>query len=215
MTPPPSHPPKRRSWVPWAAVGCLVLVAAGVGQLYLTSRSEVQSWRDQQELTQTHLKSIQNQLDAERIVARRELANLTQEKTEAARQRDELGRQLKAQGDLTNLKITPLSSLLTEAPQARAVAVWNPTNQQGVLKVERLPALTPDRDYQLWIVDSQATDPVDGGTFQVDADGGGIIPFKAKRPIKAVVAYAITQERKGGVAKSVGPFVLLGKEPAP
>lgn len=253
------------SWIPWAAAACFALGAVGVGQLYLTGRTEAQSLRDQQALADAALKSVHNQLEAERIVLGQRLAGLTQQNTDAAQQLAEarrsidettrqlseargatteaqrllaeathrsegaerllattrteladLDRQLKVQGDVANLKITTLASMLNNSPQALAVAVWNPTNQQGVLKVEKLPALAADRDYQLWIVDPQYQDPVDAGTFIVDPKTGEArMQFKTKQPIRAIAAYAITQERKGGVAKSAGPFLLLGKEPPP
>jgi hypothetical protein len=41
------------------------------------------------------------------------------------------------------------------------------------------------------------------------------VSFKSKQPIKAIAAYAVTMEKKGGVTKSAGPFLMLGKEPAP
>lgn len=128
----------------------------------------------------------------------------------------DLGQQLKTQGDVANLKITTLASMLNNSPQALAVAVWNPANQEGVLKVEKLPALAADEDYQLWVVADQYADPLDGGTFVVDPKTGEArFRFKTKQPIKAIKAYAITQEKKGGVMKSDGPFFLFGQEPAP
>jgi anti-sigma-K factor RskA len=250
------------SWIPWAAAACFALIAAGAGQLYLTSRTEAQSLRDQQALADATLKSVRNQFEAERIVTRQQLTTLTQQNTEAAQQladarrtvddttrqlaeartgttdaqrllaeatrRSEgterllaatrveladLGRELKVQGDVANLKITTLASMLNNSPQALAVAVWNSASQEGVLKVEKLPALAADKDYQLWVVDPQYQDPIDAGTFTVDPKTGEArVQFKTKQPIRAIAAYAITQERKGGVVKSAGPFLLLGKE---
>ncbi|HEX2855108.1 MAG TPA: anti-sigma factor [Opitutaceae bacterium] len=145
--------------------------------------------------------AVQQSGDLERLLAsaRTELADL--------------GQQLKTQGDVANLKITTLASMLNNTPQALAVAVWNPANQEGMLKTAKLPALAADRDYQLWVVDPQYADPVDGGTFTVDPKTGEAnVRFKTKQPIKAIKAYAITAERKGGVMKSEGPFLLLGAE---
>ena len=54
--------------------------------------------------------------------------------------------------------------------------------------------------------------PVDGGVFTVDpTTGERRMKFKAKQPVGAVNAFAVTLERKGGVPKAEGPFVLLGK----
>lgn len=119
---------------------------------------------------------------------------------------------LKTQGDLANLQITALASMLKDAPKALAAAVWDPVKQEGVLKVEKLPALLANQDYQLWVVDPQYPNPVDGGVFRVDpTTGEARLVFKAKQPISAVNAFAVTRERKGGVPKAEGPFVLLGK----
>ncbi len=119
---------------------------------------------------------------------------------------------LQTQGDLANLKITALASLLKNSPQAIAVAVWNPAKQEGVLKVDKLPALAADKTYQLWVVDPQYPNPVDGGVFTVDPQTGAqSVKFTGKQPIAAIAAYAVTMERKGGVEKSAGPFLLLGK----
>ncbi len=120
--------------------------------------------------------------------------------------------ELKSQGDLANFKITTLASLLKNSPQAVAVAVWNPAKQEGVLKVDKLPALAADKDYQLWVVDPQYPNPVDGGVFTVDPQTGvAQVTFKGKQPVAAINAFAVTLERKGGVKKAEGPFVLLGK----
>ena len=120
--------------------------------------------------------------------------------------------QLKLEGDIANLKITALASKLANSPEAVAIAVWNPLKQEGTLKVEKLPALAGGQDYQLWIVDPQYPNPVDGGVFTVDPNTGDQrLTFKANQPVKSIAAFAVTLERKGGVPKAEGPFVLLGK----
>jgi anti-sigma-K factor RskA len=102
--------------------------------------------------------------------------------------------------------------MLKNSPQALAVAVWDPGRQEGVLNVQNLPALATNQDYQLWLVDPQYPNPVDGGVFSVEpASGTARLQFKAKQPVGTVNAFAVTRERKGGVAKAQGPFVLLGK----
>jgi anti-sigma-K factor RskA len=229
-----------RTLLPWAAAACFALTAAWLGQLYLSARSEVGLLRDTQALSDLSLKSTLNQLEAERILARRQIADSekllveTRGQLATAGQRidtltgatADLGRQLgdskqriaaltdqlKVQGDLATLKITALASLLKNSPQALAVAVWDPAKQEGVLKVEKLPALASDKDYQLWVVDPQYPNPVDGGVFTVDPQTGEArLQFKGKQPVKAINAFAVTLERKGGVPKAEGPFVLLGK----
>ncbi len=115
------------------------------------------------------------------------------------------------EADLASLKIATLASLLGSSPQALAVAVWSPTRQEGVLRVEKLPALAPDKDYQLWLIDPQYPIPVDGGVFTVDpASGAASYAFKAGKPVRAITKFAVSLERKGGVPRAEGPMVLFG-----
>ncbi len=258
-----------RSVLPWAIAASLAFTAVWIGRLYVSSRTENASLRDQQSIADLAHQRTRQELEAERLLAQREAANLNgqlatttrdlaQAQTQLAdatqrvaatgtqlAERDqrvaeqsqridaltgasaEIGRQLgaakdqiarltadmKTQGDIANLKITTLASLLNNSPQALAVAVWDPVKQSGVLKVEKLPALAADKDYQLWIVDAANPNlPVDGGVFTVDGQTGERrFQFTAKTPVSAVAAFAVTLERKGGVPKAEGPFVLLGK----
>ncbi|MBC7367799.1 MAG: anti-sigma factor [Undibacterium sp.] len=240
------------TWLALAAAACFALVAAYFGQAYQTEHTAAATLRDQQNLTDLALRSTQNQLEAERLIARRELADATakaaessgllarlesrltettraaaaaslqlassREQIDIARRdlaaRDQtvtdLTRQLAAQGTLTDYKISTLASLLGNTPQALAVAVWNPANQEGVLTVQKLPALAADKDYQLWIVDPQYEIPVNGGVFRVDpATGETRVNFRADQPIKSIAKFAVSLERKGGVPKAEGQMVLL------
>jgi anti-sigma-K factor RskA len=131
---------------------------------------------------------------------------------DARQQVAQLTNELKSQGALADLTITALASMLKNSPQALAVAVWDPGKQEGVLKIQNLPPLGANEDYQFWIVDPQYPNPVDGGVFRVDPATGTLkFAFKPKQPVTAVNAFAVTRERKGGVVKAQGPFVLLGK----
>lgn len=187
-----------RHFIPWAAAACLALSAGWLAQLYFVNRSEIALLTSQQVLADLALRSARNQIEAERLLAQRQFSDLAQ--------------QLKTQGDLASFKITALASMLNNSPQALAVAVWDPGRQEGVLQVDKLPALAVDQDYQLWVVDPQYPSPVDGGVFTVNAQTGAArIAFKSKQPVKNISAFAVTLERKGGVPKAEGPFVLLGK----
>lgn len=206
-------------WFGWATAACCALAACWLGLLYASGRSDAALLRDTQAFNALSLQSADQQLEAERILAQRQralhedqLKALTERVTTLTARTADLSAQLRSEGDLANLKITALASLLQNSPQASAVAVWNPAKQEGVLHVEKLPALATDRDYQLWVVDPQYLDPLDAGTFTVDPETGARRhPIKSQQPIANIAAYAITQEVKGGVVKSAGPFLLLGK----
>lgn len=236
-----------RSVIPWAIAACFALSAAWLGQLYLAARANASLLRDGRTMAELSLKSTQQQLEAERILSRRQVLDtekqladsrnsLLQRESLVAAQNQridaltgasaQLGRQygesmqrvatltaqLKLEGDIANLKITALASKLANSPEAVAIAVWNPLKQEGTLNVEKLPALALGQDYQLWIVDPQYPNPVNGGVFTVDpSTGEQRVSFKANRPVRSIAAFAVTLERKGGVPKAEGPFVLLGK----
>ncbi len=109
------------------------------------------------------------------------------------------------------LRIATLSSKLEGAPNAGAVVVWDAEKQEGVLKVSDVPPNESNRDYQLWIVDPDQSQPVDAGVFHLSDKGAKEIPFKPKGRVAAADAFAISVEHKGGVAKAEGPIVLIGK----
>lgn len=114
--------------------------------------------------------------------------------------------------------------LLAEDPQAVTVAwkagqdpavaaagadlgdvVWSPTRQQGFMRIRGLAANDPAKEqYQLWIFDAErnAEHPVDGGVFDVAADGEVVVPMDPRLPVGRATLFAVTVERPGGVVVS-------------
>ena len=81
--------------------------------------------------------------------------------------------------------------------------VWSPEKQAGYLRVSGLPKNDSSREsYQLWIVDDSQNMPIDGGVFDVTADGEVIIPIDARLKAMNPKLFAITIEKAGGVVKS-------------
>ena len=64
--------------IAWAAAACFAIAAAWLGVRYLNARSANLLLRDQQALTDLELRSARNQLEAERIINRQQLADLNQ-----------------------------------------------------------------------------------------------------------------------------------------
>jgi anti-sigma-K factor RskA len=112
---------------------------------------------------------------------------------------------------LAQVQIASLSSKLQAAPNANAVVVWDEKKQRGILKVTELPRNAADHDYQLWLVDPRYKNPIDGGVFHVSNTKPLRIPFQPAETVRGAKRFAISLERKGGVAKAEGPIVLLGK----
>jgi anti-sigma-K factor RskA len=187
------------SWVPWLVAASIAVAAFWSNRRYNDAEARASSLSDQKFVAELALKQTRAQLDD----ARRLLE-------QSGRQIAELSANLKAEGDLAHFKIATLASMLGNSPAALAVAVWDPTREEGVLAVSRLPALASEKDYQLWVIDRQYASPVSGGVFVVDpATGEAHIVFKADKPVHSIAKFAVSLERKGGVPKPEGPIVLL------
>ncbi len=243
LRPPPSV---FRPFLPWAIAASLALVCAGIGQLYLSSRAQSALLQDQSALAELELRGARQLLEAERLLAQRQISDISEQlanrerqlatlsgrldaltgaSAETARaftdlraqladaqtQIGELREKLQTQGDLAQFKIATLASLAGNSPEALAVAVWNPTTQEGLLRVDKLPALATDQDYQLWVIDPAYPIPVDGGVFTVDPDTGHAqVAFRPNKRVTNATKFAVSLERKGGVPKAEGPILLLG-----
>ena len=83
--------------------------------------------------------------------------------------------------------------------------IWSDEKQSGYLRFRGLPVNDAAATcYQLWIFDGvqdKAT-PIDGGIFDVSADGEIVIPINAKIKAQGPTMFALTIERHGGVVVS-------------
>jgi Anti-sigma-K factor rskA len=198
---------------PWALAACFAAVAFGVGALYWSGLSENALLRQEEKLTELELRGARDQLEGERILRGREVADARKEVDSAQEQMTTLQRKLSSEGDLARMKIATLVSMLGNSREAVAVAVWDPGRQQGVLNVSKLPTLAEDKDYQLWLMDPQypATPAVSGGVFRVDPENGEAkVVFTSGHPM-TVARFAVSLERRGGATKREGPVVLLSQ----
>jgi anti-sigma-K factor RskA len=212
------------SLLAWAVAAGLAVAAAWSGQLYWTARTENDLLRDQQKLADLALQGARNQLNEERIVNQRELADIRQQVTDtnralvdatqragdSARQMAVLAGQLKVASNLMRLKIVALSPTPSNTAKAVAVALWDAAKQEGMLDISKLPPLAAGQDYQLWALDPQYSAPVSSGVFQVDpVTCTACVTFKTAKPIKSGVRFAVSLERKGGDITPHGPILLL------
>ena len=101
-----------------------------------------------------------------------------------------------------------------EDPKAGSSAsvVWSTAKQEGYLEVRGLKPNDPAKEqYQLWVVDPTKKQPVDGGVFDVNADGTALVRVRVPIVVKDAVAFAVTKETAGGVVVSDGPMLLVLK----
>ncbi len=108
-----------------------------------------------------------------------------------------------------NVKVA-FQSQVEKAASVKGEVVWNDALGEGYIAVSGLVKNDPARtQYQLWVVDpTRDAKPVDAGVFDM-VDGTLRIPVRTKLPVNKPVAFAITEEKPGGVVQSAGPILAL------
>lgn len=177
-----------RSLIPWAVAACFALAAAWLGRLHLASRLEAEGLRTQQALAEVALKSADQQLEAERILARAQLA----------------------QAELANVKIALLTAAQRSMAETRGVVVWNSARQEGVLALEKMPALAADQRLELWIVEARTdAKPMSVGVFELGASGGARGSFRPAAPVGPVAKFMLSREKNDGARAHASPATVI------
>ncbi len=103
------------------------------------------------------------------------------------------------------VKATWTAGNMKDLKEVSGDVVWSDEKQAGYMRFRGLPKNDATKEtYQLWIFDKtqdKAT-PIDGGTFDVSADGEVVIPINAKLKAQGPAMFAITVEKPGGVVVS-------------
>jgi anti-sigma-K factor RskA len=126
---------------------------------------------------------------------------------ERTRMRHEIA-ELRDRDALTTLRIASLSSQLQGVKGQGAIA-WSTETQRGLLKLEKMPPLERNQDYQLWVIDPRYPQPVSGGLVRVDDEGNARLTFTVDVPIRNADKFAISRERMGGAMSPEGPIVMM------
>lgn len=113
--------------------------------------------------------------------------------------------------EMAKVQIANLKSTVAEYQQGVAVVVWNSEKQEGILKLEKMPPVAIDKDYQLWVVDPSKKTPVNAGIVKVDAKGFAKVEFKPTVDVQQADKFALSVEKKGGVAENEGPIILMSE----
>jgi Anti-sigma-K factor rskA, C-terminal/Putative zinc-finger len=107
-----------------------------------------------------------------------------------------------------------------EAQRITLVAVKTPVQPQGkafylrnrsslVFVATNLPALPPQKAYELWLIPAQGA-PIPAGVFKPDAHGSATVvnpPLPARAEAKA---FAITVENEAGATSPTMPILMMG-----
>lgn len=178
-------------FAPWFAAAGLALACLWLGQAVFTLRASNAVLRDQQALADLELRGARQQLEAERLLARHQLADTAQ--------------------PLARLQLAALLPAADFAPDAVAAVAWDTSAQQGVFEGAKLPPPAPGETYALWLSDSSQPAPIAAGPIAVAPDGTARVQFRPAAPVEATPRFTVTRERHVSAAgKSVpeGPIVL-------
>ena len=96
------------------------------------------------------------------------------------------------------------------AAGATGRAYWS-ASRGLVFNADQLPALTPGRVYQIWVISGKEA-PIGAGTFSV-ANGSGSLTTQLPAGVTTVNAVAVTNEPAGGSATPTLPILLVGQSP--
>jgi len=192
---------KLPAWLPWATTACLAALVACLGELWIIEKARSRLLREESLLTEAALKGLENQLEAERIVNRRELAGLRA----AAGQR----------AGLQVALLLPPDGSAAHAPRPFfGVVAWDPAGGRGLLRLSGPPAQPRHRDYQLWLEGPGPGNPASCGVFHAPAgDDALATAIEIERPIAPGCRLLLIEGKEGGAstleeAESGGSIVL-------
>ncbi|MHC4376708.1 MAG: anti-sigma factor [Planctomycetota bacterium] len=97
-----------------------------------------------------------------------------------------------------------------QGAEAGGEVVWNNRTQSGVMTFSGMPQNDPGEvQYQLWIFDREQQNPIDGGVFDLTADGELAVRIDPKLGVAEPFLFAVTLEKPGGVVVSGREHIVL------
>lgn len=192
------------AWLPWATTACLAAMVACLVELWVIEKARTKLLRDQGFLSEAALKGAENQLEAERIINRREVDELRS-----------------APGPNAVLMLAPEGGSEARPGNGPAwgVVIWSPTRTHALLRFAGLPAQSAERDYQLWRDGPEPDLPASCGLFHADeASDKAAFAVELVSPGAAACRFLLIDGPKGGSpsleeAKARGSIVLATPSP--
>jgi anti-sigma-K factor RskA len=129
---------------------------------------------------------------------------------ESAEQQDQLehAREVVATLTATDALVVPVAAPNTP-PQPQGKAIYVRDKARLIFVASNLPALPPQKAYELWLIPVQGA-PIPAGVFKPDARGSAIVihpPLPAGVEAKA---FAITIEPEAGSSTPTMPILMMG-----
>jgi hypothetical protein len=191
------------AWLPWATTACLAALAACLIELWMIERTRTQLLRDENLLAEASLKGAQNQLEAERIVSRREIEELRAAPGPNS-------------APSVTLLLVPGTDPGDPVAQGRpwGAASWDAAGNRGTVRFLGLPAPGADRDYQLWIEGSGPGYPHSCGIIRPSSGfDGSYLNVSVSSPAPPGSRFLLVETAKGGAptldeARAKGSIIL-------
>jgi hypothetical protein len=178
-------------YAPWLAAAGLALACLWLGQAVFTLRAGNAVLRDQRALADLELRSTRQQLEAERLLTRHQLAG--------------------AAKPLAQLQLATLAPTADFPPDAVAVVAWDPSAQEGVFHGRKMAPPAAGEAYVLWLIEPSQPHPVSAGPVAVGPETSAHIQFRPASPIGTAARFIVTREHNAGAAtrpSPQGPIVL-------
>jgi len=188
-------------WVAWAAAAAIAVAAFGLwdakhrlaDQVDALVKSEAGS-HQQAEQARAARADVEKKLAAEQAEKAKIAADLAS---------------LQKVNALSRMEVAALRTSIKAYEDGVAVIVWDSEKQEGKIRIDKMPPVKLNKDYQLWVLD-KAKGPVSAGVIKLDEKGATTMTFKPLEPVKAS-KFALSIEKEGGVAKKSddGPIIFL------
>jgi anti-sigma-K factor RskA len=131
--------------------------------------------------------------------------------TESSQQQGQLERAREVVSTLTStdaLRVTLVAAQSPPQPQGKAIYVRDRSSL--VFLASNMPALPPQKAYELWLIPTNGGAPIPAGVFKPDAHGSATV---IQPPLPAGIeakAFAITVEPEQGSTAPTMPIVMMG-----
>lgn len=192
-------------WLAWAAAMALAVGAFSLWNEKVRLQDKVAALTKSESVAQQQvITSVfrQESLEKQMETTQQKMAGLT----------EEINR-LNQTNALARMEVATLRSSISNYENGVAVIVWDNEKQEGKLKLEKMPPVQANKDYQLWVVDKEnPTQPVSAGVVKLSPDGTATMTFKPVQPVSSATAFALSVETEGGIPRKTkeGPIVLIG-----
>lgn len=156
-------------------------------------------------------REFQIRVSRERVNAQHaEIAQLRNENTRLAQQKDRLAAEIAAIASAQTQTIS--LSGQQASPQSSARVFMEPDKRRAIVFFYNLPENAGDKSYQLWIIRGDQPAPMSAGVFDVSRSGNASIVIENLPVATEIKALAVTLEPRGGVAQPTNTnFYLMGK----